>query len=184
MGGGTNRLYEQLLVLRCQTGDELAFVELVQSYSPRLRYFLLQLTGGEHGVDDLLQDVWLDVFRWLPGLNEPAALAAWLYRISRNRVYRDRRRPGIVSQSIDEKFEPPAASNEERFLVEDAEQIHAALGKLTAEHREVLVLRFLEEMPYEQIAVVVDCEVGTVKSRIHYAKLAMRAILERTAVYE
>ena len=64
------------------------------------------------------------------------------------------------------------------------ERIHAALDELAPEHREVLVLRYVEDMTYEEIARVVGCEVGTVRSRLHYAKRALRGVLERTNVHD
>ena len=60
----------------------------------------------------------------------------------------------------------------------DAAQIHRSLKMLTEEHREVLLLRFMETMPYEEIAHVLDISLGTVRSRLHYAKLALRRIME------
>jgi RNA polymerase sigma-70 factor, ECF subfamily len=75
-------------------------------------------------------------------------------------------------------------SESDTVSAEDAEQLHAALAKLSPEHREVMVLRFLEGMSYEHTAAVIGCELGTVKSRIHYAKRALRQILERSMVHE
>jgi RNA polymerase sigma-70 factor, ECF subfamily len=63
--------------------------------------------------------------------------------------------------------------------LDDAESVHAALDELAPEHRDVLVLRFLEDMTYEDIARVTGCPIGTVRSRIHYAKRALRCALER-----
>ena len=76
------RLYERLLVLRCQTGDAAAFAELVARYGPRLGYYLRKLLGGLDGAEDLLQEAWIDVFRHIPNLRDPAAFSAWLYRIA------------------------------------------------------------------------------------------------------
>jgi RNA polymerase sigma-70 factor (ECF subfamily) len=172
-------LHERLLVLRCQTGDAIAFEELVLVYQPRLRYFLRGLLGGDSDVDDRLQEIWLDVYRGIARLTEPAAFAAWLYRIARNRAFlvlRKRREPPLSLEGID----LPAKEGDEPLLsAEDAEGLHAALDSLAAEHREVLLLRFIEEMSYEDIARITDCPVGTVRSRLHYAKRALRDVLER-----
>jgi RNA polymerase sigma-70 factor (ECF subfamily) len=70
------------------------------------------------------------------------------------------------------------------FTPEDGARIHAALDGLALEHRQVLMLRFLEGMTYEQIAVVSGCGIGTVKSRLHYAKRALRHVLEEANIYE
>ena len=166
-----DRIYERLLVVRAQAGDEVAFAELVERFSPRLRYFLRKLIGGD-GAEDALQDVWLDVFRQLSRRNDPQALVAWLYRIARDRAY-GRLRKSRRAEPLDETGVVDSASDEE-FSAEDAARIHAALDQLPPEQREVLVLRFVEEMTYEQIASVVGCQLGTVRSRIFYGKQALR----------
>ena len=70
------------------------------------------------------------------------------------------------------------------FSPEDGQRIHAALDELALEHREVLLLRFLEDMAYEDIAAVTGCQMGTVKSRLYYAKRALRGMLERSVIHE
>jgi len=92
MGQTPDQLYERMLVVRCQAGDAGAFEELVGRYQPRLSYFLRKLMDEWDGAEDLLQDVWLDVFRSVPRLTDPAAFAAWVYRIARDRAYRELRR--------------------------------------------------------------------------------------------
>ena len=170
------QLYEQVLLVRCQAGDEAAFAELVGRYAPRLRYFLRRmLDGGD--ADDVLQEVWLDVFRGLPHLRDAGAFPAWLYRLARDRVMRGLRRKRAAQVPLLDVDVPEEA--EEGFTAEDAERIHEALDRLPAEQREVLVLRFLEGMAYDDIARVIDTPVGTVRSRLHYAKQALRRILER-----
>jgi RNA polymerase sigma-70 factor, ECF subfamily len=176
-------IYERLLVVRAQAGDEAAFSELVERFSPRLRYFLRKLLASADGAEDALQDVWLDVFRGLPRLEDPQALVAWLYRIARDRAYGRLRKARRLELPLDEtQVEEPAVEDEEEFSAEEAARIHAALDELPAEQREVLVLRFLEEMSYEQIARVVGCQLGTVRSRIHYAKRALRERVQRSEV--
>src|SRR5213075_3231138 len=89
-----DRIEERLLVLRCQAADEAAFEQLVARYQPRLRYFLRKLLGGDADrADDALQDVWFDVIRALPRLQDAGAFAAWVYRIARDRAFRQLRRP-------------------------------------------------------------------------------------------
>jgi RNA polymerase sigma-70 factor (ECF subfamily) len=173
-----DRLYERVLVLRCQAGDETAFAELVQRYHPRLHYYVRKLLGDATGVEDVLQDVWFDAFRGLPRLAEPTALASWLYRIARDRVFRLLRKRRLPECSMRDVDVADPSAEEEPFAAEDAARIHAALDRLPADQREVLVLRFLEEMNYEDIARITDTRLGTVRSRLHYAKRALRALLE------
>jgi RNA polymerase sigma-70 factor, ECF subfamily len=179
MRDAADRLYERILVLRCQAGDEAAFAEFVARYSARLRYYLRKMLGNSQSTEDALQDVWLDAFRGLPRLVEPGAFAAWIYRIARDRAFRELR-GRRHSRPLEETDLIDASEDADEFSVEDAERIHAALDLLAPEHREVLVLRFLEGMPYEEIASVVGCQLGTVKSRLHYAKRALRRTIEGT----
>lgn len=169
-------IYERVLVVRCQAGDEAAFQELVARYAPRLGYFLRKLLGPGRS-DDVLQEVWLDVFRHLARLADPQAFRAWVYRIAHDRACGLLRQRRVVEQpwgEIDVAQDQPEAA----FTVEDAAAIHAALDRLPPEQREVLVLRFLEEMTYDEIARVTGCQLGTVRSRLHYGKRALRRCLE------
>src|SRR5580692_5041751 len=172
------RVYRSVLVVRCQAGDRAAFEELVELYQPRLRYFLASMVGDEHAADDLLQEVWLEVYRGVARLADPGAFAAWLYRIARHRALRElrkRRQPLSSLEGIDLAEDGEV---DDYFSAEDAERVHAALGQLAPEHREVLLLRFFEGMAYEDIAEVTGCQFGTVRSRIHYAKRALRRAIE------
>ncbi len=177
------RVYRSILVVRCQAGDRLAFEELVELYQPRLRYFLAKMVGDDHVADDLLQEVWFDVFRGVARLADPGAFPAWLYQIARHRAMgelRKKRQPLSSLEGIDLAEE----GEDDDFSAEDAERVHAALGQLAPEQREVLLLRFIEEMAYEDIARVTGCQLGTVRSRIHYAKRALRRVLEGVRQHE
>lgn len=176
-----DRLYLRVLVIRCQAGDRGAFGELVKQFQPRLRGFLAKMLPPGHGVDDAAQDVWLDVFRDLPALADPAAFVPWLYRVARNRAVRAaRRRRARPVEPIGGADVPADAGHDADFGPEDAAAVHAALDRLAPEHREVLLLRFLEDMSYDDIAAAVGCPVGTVRSRLHHAKRALRAFLQPT----
>jgi RNA polymerase sigma-70 factor (ECF subfamily) len=178
MNDAAGPLYERVLVLRCQTGDPAAFAELVERYGPRLGYYLRKMLQGTGAAEDALQDVWFDAFRGLPGLHDPGALAAWLYRLARVRAARELRRRGPPCRPLEETDLSTAADEQDAFRAEDAERVHAGLDRLAAEHREVLVLRFLEGMDYADMARVIGCPLGTVRSRLHYAKRALRAVIE------
>jgi RNA polymerase sigma-70 factor (ECF subfamily) len=180
-----DRLYRRLLILRCQAGDHLAFEELVAAYGPGLRYFLEKMLHESHAAEDLLQQVWLDVFRGVAGLADTQAFPAWLYRIARHRVFAEsrRRRPKVCSVE-----EMDLVVNEEtteaEFTAEEASRLHAALDRLGPEHREILLLRYIEDLSYEEIARVTGCGLGTVKSRLHYAKRALRRLIERNLCHD
>jgi RNA polymerase sigma-70 factor (ECF subfamily) len=177
----TGHLIDRLLILRCQAGDEAALGELIATYSPRVRLYLRKMTRDPATADDLLQETWFDLYRTINRLRRPEAFVAWLYRIARDKVYRELRRrrvPIAVGEPEELASAVPAAGDDETFTPEDAEAVRAALDALPEPQREVLVLRFVEVMTYEQIADVLDRPLGTVRSRIHYARLALRAALE------
>jgi RNA polymerase sigma-70 factor, ECF subfamily len=178
MADEVDRLYERLLVLRCQMGEETAFTELVERYGPRLSYYLRQVLNGADRVDDVSQDVWLTIYRKITRLAEPAAFGVWLYRIAHDKAALSTRGQRRHCQVNEAELTDPA-TEEPMFSVDDAELVHAGLAKLAPELREVLVLRFFEEMNYNEIARATDCPVGTVRSRLHYAKQALRCAVER-----
>ncbi len=171
------KLLERVLILRCQTGDESAFEELVERYHGRLYYYVRRLLGPNDRVDDVLQSVWLAVFRGLRKLRDPEAFAVWLYRIAHNRALQELRSSREVV-GLQDDIPVTDAGQEEKFSPEDAASVHAALDRLRVEHREVLVLRFLGQLSYQEIAAVVGCSLGTVKSRIYHAKRALRRLME------
>ena len=166
-----------MLILRCQAGDEEALAAMIERYSVRLRLFLRKLSGNSAAADDLLQDVWLDVFQKINRLRVPEAFPAWLYRIARDKAYRELRRRSIARLVVDEPLDPEATVEDAPFSPEDAAAVRAAIDEIAPEHREVLMLRFIEGMSYEQIAQVIERPVGTVRSRIHYARIAIKAKL-------
>ncbi len=173
------RLREQVLVLRYQAGDTTALEELVERYHGPLLYFVRRMLGDARGAEDVLQATGVAVVRNLRKLRDPGAFPAWLYRIARNKVYQELRKDNRVLP-LSEEVEVTAAPEEEAddFSADDAARVHECLERVRPEHREVLVLRFLEQMSYQDIAVVVGCSLGTVRSRLHYAKRALRKEME------
>jgi RNA polymerase sigma-70 factor (ECF subfamily) len=171
-------LLEQLLLLRCQMGDKDAFAELIERYERPLRYFINRLLDNSELTEDIFQDTWLTVIRKIHGLREIDSFPAWLYRIARNKVYQQLRKRKTVAE-LDENIAVENHAEDDDFSVEDATRIHKGLKELPPEFREVLMLRFLEQMSYEQISQVLNCKLGTVRSRLHYAKISLKEKLEK-----
>jgi RNA polymerase sigma-70 factor (ECF subfamily) len=167
-----------MLVLRCQIGDTEAFEELFEHYQPRLRYYIRRLDETGTGTDDVLQDIWLAVLRKIRKLRDPKAFPIWLYRIARNRVYGRFRKRQEFAELREEDLASQTNENEPTFSAEEADHIHKALNNIQPHHREVLTLYFIEQMPYQAIAEIVGCNIGTVKSRLYYAKQSLREQLE------
>jgi RNA polymerase sigma-70 factor (ECF subfamily) len=175
-----DRIEERLTVLLAQEGDRDAFGRLVDRYDKRLLYFVRRILGETDGALDLLQSVWLIVHRRLRKLKSPDAFRVWLYRIAHDQAVtelrRKIRRPVVIEETT--ACEPLDAASLDDSAFENAELVHVALRDLSVDHRRVLTLRFLEDMSIEEIAEVVGCGSGTVKSRLHYAKAALRSRIE------
>ena len=86
--------------------------------------------------------------------------------------------PGAMQPLVEESAEVVAETEEEDFTAEEVAEVHAALARIGVLHREVLVLRFMEDWTYEQIAQVLGCPVGTVRSRLHHAKISLRRMMQ------
>jgi RNA polymerase sigma-70 factor (ECF subfamily) len=169
----------ELLVIRWQRGDRAAFEGLVKLWERSLFYYLRRLVTSEADAWELLQETWLKVLRTLGSLRDPRAIPAFLYRTARNSAIARLRRPEFfelsseAGQICDDRGEDPIAE------LDDAEQIHHALEQLPLLQREALTLFFLRELSLEEMAVLLGVPVGTVKSRLHYARQAIRKILSQ-----
>ena len=183
MDSQTDQLLEQTLVLRCQLGDEQAFEELVGRYNAPLRYYVRRITEDSDSADDVVQSVWVGVLRGIRKLRTTKAFRVWIYRLARNKAFdalRQRKRLPTFVDEID-ALAQGHENDEEEFSAGDAAQIHACLSRLSVKHRDVLVLRFMEGMTYDEIARATDSPGGTVRSRMHQAKLALKRELRRMA---
>ena len=173
------RLSEEILILRCQAGDSSAFNQVILRFHHPLRYFVRRLIGEGSAADDIVQEIWLTVYRNMGRLKRPEAFSVWLYQIARNQAYQYLRKEKKQSLTHYEENMPLVAEETpDDFPAEDAARIHLGLDRLSIEQREVLVLRFLEEMSYQEISEVVGCSLGTVRSRIYYAKITLRKFME------
>ena len=170
---------EALTVSLAQRGDEGAFRRLVDLYDRRLLYFARRLLGSGADAPGVVQTVWLQVHRRLGKLASPRAFRVWIYRIAHAEVVNDFRRRNVPVASLEQAGETVLAdANAEEIRFESAELVHVAMEHLSIEHRRVLVLFFLEEMSIEEIASVLESPPGTIKSRLHYAKAALKRQIE------
>jgi len=175
----TRRTRDEWIALRCQSGDPGGFEDLVALMEQPLLYYAAKLTGDVETALDVLQDVWVKVFRGIRGLKDPAALRPWLYRLVHGTAVDRIRRDSHMEQAEEVHLAACEESAEPTFAEEDSAALHRALNELGLRHREVLVLHFLEDFSVAEIAQIVGCSEGTVKSRIHYAKTAVKEILLR-----
>lgn len=186
MRDDSEAILDALLVLKCRRGDSTAWRELVSRYERRLLYFIRRIVGNERDAWDLLQQTWLAALNALAGLDDPKLLRTWLYRIARNLAISHLRKHQRDAMSVDpdDLKELPQLSEEEPeypWPEEAPQRLHGAIEQLSVRHREVITLYFLEDATVDQIAQVIGVPPGTIKSRLHYAKRALRDILQREA---
>jgi RNA polymerase sigma-70 factor (ECF subfamily) len=170
-----------LLVLRCQAGDERAFARLMDAFADRTRGLLRGLLGDD--AEDVQQEVWLSVYRGIGGLSNPAAFRTWLYRTTRHRAVdflrKRKREQELVDDVAIETVQVGEGSDDDSLVEFDASTLDAALKAIPPPQREVMLLRYRDEMSYNEIALVVGCPVGTVRTRLHHAKRRLQELLTR-----
>ena len=171
---------DALLALRCQRGDREAFAHLVARWEARLFYYIRRLAPTEEDAWDALQETWIRVVASIHTLRDESLLAPWLYRLARNVAvsqFRLGRHERELREPADELADIENAEPE--FTADDAEQVHCALDQVALPFREVLTLFFIQGLSVAQIATIVEIPEGTVKSRLHYARRALREAMEK-----
>lgn len=179
---------EQELVHSAQKGDTSAFGQLVEAHQSKIYTLCYRMTGNAEDAADLTQEVFLSAWRSLSRFQEQSSFGTWIYRMATNAsidfLRREKRRQ-VLSMTMEEDSEERQAQvPDERYsphrLLEQKEARQAvanALAALSPEHRQVLVLREMEGLSYQEIGQLLDLEEGTVKSRIARARLALRDFL-------
>jgi len=178
------------LVAECLKGDRTCFRYLYQRYQHKVRSTLYQLCGPSL-LDDLTQEVFLRVWKGLPKLKHQDNFSTWLYRITWN-VASNQRQAFAKQHSFDSKLKNQEEMD--RVLVKDntsdlmqlhyQDLVQRGLEQLSFEHRSVLVLHDLEDIPQKEVAQILGLPAGTVKSRVFYARNAVRKFLQKEGVRE
>ncbi|MED5586019.1 MAG: sigma-70 family RNA polymerase sigma factor [Verrucomicrobiota bacterium] len=194
-GGGDGEIpvseRDRRLVERCKSGDSQAFDELVTLYRGKVYAMILNMIHNDADAWDLSQDVFVKAWKALPKFEERSAFYTWLYRITHNVTYDwIRKRKRVVSGEFDDALidqaEPGALTTPKSSDLPDAAmerselrgKIARAIETLSDDHREVILLKEIDGLSYQEIADVVDCSVGTVMSRLFYARKKLQAALE------
>ncbi len=182
--------YEEELVERLKRRDEAAFTELIRLYEKRIFQLVLRMLGDRGEAEDVAQDVFLTVFKSIDSFRGDSKLSTWLYRIAtnhcKNRIkYLDRRARGKKTELDDlsehDRVESASMSASAHVARPDQQAeanqmetiMRRAIGELDEEQRELVILRDVENLSYEEIQAITGLPEGTVKSRLHRARLAL-----------
>ncbi len=179
------------LVARAQAGDTRAFAALVRQHQERVFRFILRLSGRREDAMDLTQETFMKAYQALPAWQPQAQFRTWLLRIAHNTTLDLLRRQQRVTFV---PYAELAADEQDPALPDPAPQpdellagrqgialLERALNELPIEHREILLLRELEDLSYTEIASTLDIAEGTVKSRLARARSAVLASYQRHA---
>ncbi|MGA2855303.1 MAG: sigma-70 family RNA polymerase sigma factor [Candidatus Sulfotelmatobacter sp.] len=186
-----------MLVRRCLAGDAAAWEEIVESYSRRIYNICYRFAGSGDDAEDLTQEVFIKMYRTLASYDHSkGAFVTWVTTITRNllvdhfrKTKQDRMTDSIdtaasehedaqpLVEQIRDQSAPPDAQVRRR---EVSETVHSALGRLSPELREAVILRDLQDMDYREIAAVLRVPEGTVKSRINRGRAELARLLQRT----
>jgi RNA polymerase sigma-70 factor, ECF subfamily len=175
---------DQHLISECLAGRPEAFGTLVVRYQDRLYHTMMGMLGSTEDAHDATQDAFVHAFSRLETFRGQSAFYSWLFRIAVNAAVSRMRKSRRTHVSIDAAREQtgaepidahPATEPSHAMEVSDNQRmVRAALAELSEEFRTVLVLKEMEDLKYEEIAEIVGCPVGTVRSRIHRARAELR----------
>lgn len=174
---------ERATVIAAQKGDRDAFKTLYEHYRDRVYNFVFYSIGDEIRAEDVLQIVFVKIYRGLPNFRFEASLATWIYRIALNECLNQQRRRGaehIPFEALlgsDEELDSGAAADLQHAEAERREIVHRAVMELSPKLRAVVALKYLDGLSYEEIASVLECSPGTVGSRLNRALSQLEARL-------
>ena len=182
---------DRAIVQRVQAGDVEAFNSIILKYRERLYSVIYNMTGNREDTADLTQDAFIKAFQSINRFAGHATFFTWLYRIAVNstvtHLRKNRLRTFFSLEKIveeDKSAQVIAALTDksgverETFVKELQEKLNDALHKLSINHRTVITLFEIDGLSHTEIAEVMDCSVGTVRSRLHYAKQLLQAELQ------
>jgi RNA polymerase sigma-70 factor (ECF subfamily) len=181
------------LVARAAAGDGICFDQLVERYHRQIANFVFRMVGNYETALDLTQEVFIKVYSSLGRYNPEFKFSTWIYKIASNTAIDYLRKQSVAVSPLymvsgdDEEFElpiPAKGPSPERALerTERSAQIEEAISKLPHRYRELIVLRHVSELSYDEIAEVTALPLGTVKNRIFRAREAMRKHLIRMGI--
>ncbi|MGE5615011.1 MAG: RNA polymerase sigma factor [Bacillota bacterium] len=181
---------EKLLISRSKAGDIEAFEELIEAYQKKIFNFAYRIIGNYDDAADLAQEALIRIFKSIGGFKEQSSFSTWIYRITTNVCLDEiRRRKNKKEHSLDEEVQVDDGQLKRQIMSEDPgpdevyerEELRGivkeAIDKLPEEQRIVITLRDIQGLSYDEIAEVLDCPGGTVKSRISRARQALKKVL-------
>ncbi len=174
---------DEQLIRRFLDGDVSAFAALVRRHEARIYHLCLRILADPDDAADAAQDAFVTALRKLDQFRAEAAFTTWMHRVAVNACYdilrRRKRAPMLRAVANDEAgdLEPGPPHPDHADAVAAGADVAAALASVPEEFRVALVLADVQDLPYEEIAKVLDVPLGTVKSRVHRGRIALARVL-------
>lgn len=181
---------EQLLLMRAKAGDVAAFEELTEAYQKKIFNLAYRMVGNYDDAGDMAQEALIRIFRSIGSFKEQSSFSTWVFRITTNVCLDEiRKRKNKKAFSLDEEIHTEDGEMQRQIISDDplpdeiAEReelrsiVNKAINSLPEEQKIIITLRDIQSLSYEEIANVLSCPVGTVKSRINRARQALKNIL-------
>ncbi len=182
---------EALLIDNLREGDETALAPLVEKYKRMVHRLGMQITKNHEDANDVMQETFIKVYHSIHTFRQEAAFETWVYRIAVNEALnfvkrRERRRESPLETTDESEFNTETLrkaeiNNDPEIQAEKAELRHwvtKAVNSLSLKHRIVVILHELEGLTHAEIASILNCSEGTVRSRLHYARKQLRSLLK------
>ena len=175
---------QENIIARARRGDADAFEQLAVAYRDQVFRLALRMCGNEADADEVAQEAFLSAWKALPNFRGDSQFSTWLYQLTTHAAIdlmrREKRQ--IAAEDITEVSAPdPGPSPQQQAERSETRQaVRDAMGQLSPEYRQIVVLRFLQELSYEEIGAVLKLPSGTVKSRLNRAKSQLKDILSKS----
>lgn len=175
---------QENIIARARRGDADAFEQLVVAYREQVFRLALRMCGSEADADEVAQEAFLSAWKALPNFRGESQFSTWLYQLTTHAAIdlmrREKRQIAAADITEVSAADPAPSPQQQAEQSEQREIVRDAILQLAPEQREVVVLRFMEELSYEEIGAVLKLPSGTVKSRLNRAKAQLKEILSKS----
>ena len=180
----TEQIYNELLVLRCQSGEADAVKELISRWQMRLARYVFRQTGNSDDTADVMQEIWVSFVRKLRTLDDPAAFGQWIYRIASARtvdwIRKKTREHTLLKASVEEVSSSNSEVSGQAIRQKQIERLKKGITELPPDQRTILTMFYLEECSVSEVAATLNIPDGTVKSRLFQARNQLRKLIDRS----
>lgn len=175
---------QENIIARARRGDADAFEQLVAAYRDQVFRLALRMCGSEADADEVAQEAFLSAWKGLPNFRGDSQFSTWLYQLTSHAAIdlmrREKRQIAAEDITGVSAPDPAPGPQQQAERSEQRQAVRDAIMQLTPEYRQIVVLRFLEELSYEEIGAMLTLPSGTVKSRLNRARAQLKEILSRS----